>query len=362
MTIDPARLLAGPRGRRLCLEYALSAGDEDAASAVLWAAHALDRGSSTLLVFASDGTDEAADATGFVPPAVSPGEAASALARVEPPAPDPQRLRVALAISAASAMYWQEPDGRDALCATEELRPVLARFAATIGSSPAAQWWTSGVDLDDQWAVPWEGAARGPGDPRAVLAEWRADTEREERTSAAERPADPTANWSGTWWSTPPSGLVRSTRALDASGPAGLWFVEDGDGSDTAVATPLDAYPARVIEIDGPEAWIDLCRRHPLDVTASRRHDWYRATARSGEWVLPDWSRVAEEADAVHLTVAGYLAAAGRALPLDDRRASVIAGWAPDTTFWFAGTNARPQDAATWRLADDRWARDPAGT
>jgi hypothetical protein len=64
---------------------------------------------------------------------------------------------------------------------------------------------------------------------------------------------------------------------------------------------------------------------------------------------------VAEEADAVHLTVAGYLAAAGRALPVDDRRASVIAGWAPDTTFWFAGTSARPRGAATWRLAGERW-------
>ena len=126
-------------------------------------------------------------------------------------------------------------------------------------------------------------------------------------------------------------------------------------GWESAVATPLDAHPARVIEIDGPEVWVDLCRRHPLVVTASRRHDWFRATGRDGGWVQPDWSRVADEADGVHLSVTGYLTSAGRALDVDEGWASVIGGWNPDETYWFAGVAARPRDAQRWRRTDDGW-------
>jgi hypothetical protein len=157
------------------------------------------------------------------------------------------------------------------------------------------------------------------------------------------------------WWSMPPPALVRTTRSLGADGPAGLWWVEDSMGRDEAVATPVDAYPARVVELDGPDDWADLCRRHPLDVSASRRHDWYRVTGRDGRWVVPDWTAVAAEADAVHLTVRGYLSAATRLIDVGDGMASVLAGWNPDETYWFRGMAARPADARRWCLVDDAW-------
>lgn len=106
-----------------------------------------------------------------------------------------------------------------------------------------------------------------------------------------------------------------------------------------------------------PQDWAALCRRHPLDVTASRRHDWYRTTGRDGSWVQPDWSAVAQETDAVHLTMRGYLTTAGLAVPVSEGVASVLAGWDPDATYWFAGAAVDPGTARDWVYDsdDDCW-------
>lgn len=78
-------------------------------------------------------------------------------------------------------------------------------------------------------------------------------------------------------------------------------------------------------------------RAHPLEVSASRRHDWFRTTGMVGPWVIPDWSTVAQEADAVHLPAVAYLELAGRTPPLGDGRWTVIAGWDPDDGRWRRG-------------------------
>ncbi|HEV7869755.1 MAG TPA: hypothetical protein VGO95_00700 [Modestobacter sp.] len=157
------------------------------------------------------------------------------------------------------------------------------------------------------------------------LQAWRARTEADEQRSARERPADPSARWSGSWWSTPVlSGAVTTGRALPSDPvrqgvirlpvedtPVGLSLVEDSMGWETARAWPLRPAPdARVLEVAGPADWVRLVERYPLEVTASRRHDWYRTTGRDGAWVIPDWFAVAADHDGVHLTVAGYLSTA----------------------------------------------------
>ncbi|MBD8022046.1 hypothetical protein [Microbacterium gallinarum] len=369
MILDVDTLLAGPRGRRVCLEYARGRADRargaepaperlqdpsDAATALWWAALRLDPafGTSTVLTL---GTYEPGPDEG---PTVTAAEAASAVDALELGAPTAADLRNALAISVDVARYWQEPDGDDILAATDEMVRALRRVAEVIVASPHAGWWATPVARDDQWTVGWEGTRPDPPERvAAMLDEWREDARVEEQRAAIERPADPTANWGGTWWSIPPAPLVSSTRRLGADGPAGLWFVEDTLGWQTAAATPLDVHAGRVIEIDGPDAWIDLCRRHPLVVTASRRHEWYRTTGRVGDWVQPDWSKVVKEAEGVHLSVAGYLSSAGLALDVGDGRASMIAGWNPDATYWFAGVSPRPAEQQQWRTVDDGWER-----
>ncbi len=139
---------------------------------------------------------------------------------------------------------------------------------------------------------------------------------------------------------------------LGSLGPVGLMLVEDSLGWERALVTAVDVPAgARVLEIDGPDVWAQLCRRHPLPVTAARRHDWYRATGRGDiTWVQPDWAGVADEVDAVHLTVAGYLTTAGRAIPIGQAAASVLAGWDPDATYWLTDRPTAVGPPRGWSL------------
>ena len=86
----------------------------------------------------------------------------------------------------------------------------------------------------------------------------------------------------------------------------------------------------------------------------------YRATGRNGRWVVPDWSAVRAITDGVHLSVAGYLSTAGRAVPVEDDVATVLAGWDADATFWL--TDARPDPASRARWARDGDVRAPAAS
>lgn len=132
------------------------------------------------------------------------------------------------------------------------------------------------------------------------------------------------------------TGLTMTSRSLPGLGAARLALVEDGLGWRRADVWPLTPTSGcRVYEITGPEAWSDLVVRHPMEVTASKRHDWWRTTGVDGTWFIPDWTRVAADFDAIHLTVTGYLTTAGRALPAGHGQ-TVLAGWSPDETYWLA--------------------------
>ncbi|GAB2466122.1 hypothetical protein [Xylanimonas ulmi] len=330
-------LLAGPRGRRLCLEVA-TALNPDVRAAAFYASYALDPGagaSRVMFSLAPGGGD---------PPTASADDVATALATARWPALREPDLMGAFDHAMASARYWQEPDGEDVLAATPRVRDALTPVAELIATSPHIAWWSEPVDRSTQRSVVWHDAD-GPRSARdggvAELDAWRADVVAGEAAARRDRPTDPTANLSGAWWSTPPWLTPRTTRDLGARGPVGLWLVEDSAGWRRAEVRAVAVDPgARVLEVDGPAAWADLCRRHPLEVTASRRHDWYRTTGRGqGEWVQPDWAALARECDGVHLSVAGYLTTAGRAVPVADGVASVLAGWDPDATFWLTGAS-----------------------
>ena len=337
MTVDPALLLAGPRGRRLCLEFVRGLhgdthGADQLGEAIFFAAFDLDPGRGTSRVIARTDEDQ------YTPPHHSPEEIARLLAVV--PLPDPDELAVlsTLVATVDSARYWQEPDGEDVLAAAPELREPLARISILLANSPHSAWWATPLAQDTQWAVDFEGVPAAQGITRTAsetLERWHAAQVDEEVAAKRERPADPRAARSGTWWSKPPTDLTRTTRSLNARGPAGLWLVEDNRGWDHATVRQIHVPAgARVFEIDSPDALAHLCQRFPLDITASRRHDWYRTTARNGRWVIPDWARVARNFDAVHLTVAGYLSSAGLAVPVENDQMTVLAGWDPDQTFW----------------------------
>ena len=354
--LDPDALLAGPRGRRLCLEVAeaaATAASQDAKRsgfglARFYAAHHMDPGRGRSAVIFGPGSDAGL-------PAPSPEGVAELLDTVPLPALTEPGLFQALAATVDAARYWEEPDGDDVLAAAPAMRRALRRFARLLADSPQTRWWTAPLDPAAQWTASF---AREPPRPPApsgnaaqTLAQWRLDVQAEELRAAMDRPNEPPAIFSGTWWSRPPSGLASSTRMLDGLGPVGLWLVEDSIGEEEAVIGRLSVPAgARICEIDSPQAWAQLCRDHALDVTASTRHDWYRATGRTGSWVIPDWSRVQDRYDAGRLTVGGYLATAGVAVPVDGGRATVLAGWDPDATYWFRDVGGDPSSRQTWLL------------
>lgn len=263
-----------------------------------------------------------------------------------------------LADSVDRAMYWQEPDEIDQALAAAEVAPALLPVAGAIASAPGAQWWSSPVDLGHQIA-----ATTHPGEVPTVrpagevLARWRAETLEDERSSRR-RPADPAAPFSGFWWSRPPRDLINSTRARPVA--LGLCLEEDSFGPEWAWCRSVrPAGEPRVHEITGPQDWCDLVERYPMEVTLSRRHDWFRVTGWTGRWMIPDWEAVAADHDAVHLTLTGYLTTAGRALPVGDAR-TVLAGWDPDQTYWFTDAldvgepvlwRGEPDDLGSWAPA-----------
>lgn len=345
-------LTVGPRGRRMLLAYAMevartqpsdSSGDS-LGSSVFLASYHLEcaRGSAPGLF--GPGAEEARRTVR------TPEDVAHHLSELPLPDVTDESLRSALFEATDTAMYWQEPDGDDLLAGTEPVRYGLRRFAEHIARSPLSQWWTTAT-APEQWSVSWnEHGPDSDGSTNAELLQAHHDsTVREEDRAARERPADPSVNCTGQWWSTP--NVRSSTRRLFDGGPAGLWFVEDSLGWERAAVRRVNIPPgSRVYEVDDARAWAELCRRFPVEVTAQKQDDWYRTTGRQGRWVIPDWVRCSERYAGVHLTVSGYLAAAGTAIDVDAETASVIAGWAPDETYWLT-------DAVDFEAGSHRWVR-----
>lgn len=361
-------LLSGPRGRRLLLEYALASEriegkderDDSLSLAVFIASYHLElRRGSTSGVLMGPGAKEIRKTV------VTPEETAARLEGVTLAEVTPRSLLLGLVPSVETATYWQEPQGDDVLAATDPMRAGLRRVAEHLAASTHTDWWSTPVEASSQCTVQWDGELRRvPEDPLRVLRKaWAKDAD-EEKLAARERPTDPTASWSGIWWSTPPRELPSSTRAMFDTSPVGLWLVEDSMGWETAETLRLEVPEGlRVYEIDSAQAWAELCRRFPFEQTAQKRHDWYLTTGRTGKWVVPDWAKVAEHYDAVHLQVAAYLAAAGTAIPVDADTATVIAGWGPDETYWFTPRVNHLGTPTAWILTEDNidylWERQP---
>jgi hypothetical protein len=256
------------------------------------------------------------------------------------------------------AVYWQQPfdAATDRALASEDVRTALQPVAEAIAAAPGTRWWWSPAAADgqcyaqflDEHSLP-EPRLSGAAD---LLRVWRADTIADE-VAADDRPMDPAAPWSGHWWSAPSlSSLPVTTRALPGLGAVRLALVEDSMGWRSARCWPLTPRAgARIYEVHDASQWTELVSRYPLDVTRSRRHDWWRVTGWAGPWMIPDYAAVAGDYDAVHVSVAGYLAAAGRALPVGDA-CTMLAGWDPDATWWLTDALSPAGPPADWRSAD----------
>lgn len=342
---DPLSLLAGPRGRRLCWVLAMEIGrSAEPRIGPAWRRVMSQRlDSESLDADLADLADELAAAVAHADwAAVRAGM--SEVDLVEP-----------LAESVSWAMYWQPPDAVDRALAHPEVVDTLPVAAQAVTGAAAARWWSTGMAPGlQQYVEALPGKGEGPPLPGAAdrLSAWRTGMAEQERLAAG-RPADPAAPFSGFWWSSPVlAGLVCTTRALPGLGALRIVAIEDWPGWNEVRCWPLTQdRPARIYEIAGPDGWIDLVSRYPLEVTKSRRHDWWKVTGWAGTWLMPDYAAAAADYDAIHLTVGGYLTTAGRALVVDDARC-LLAGWDPDATYWLADVLTNGGPAVRW-IRDD---------
>lgn len=309
--ISGEALLAGPYGRELCAAIAQQSAPGDG-----WR-----RATGAEFVAALH--------------AVRPGQVATL---------DGRRVLAALESVVGSAVYWQEPDDDRERLARPEVVAVLGPIAEAVAEHPATAWWGDPFDHAAQshvryWFEQWE-PLLDPVDARAALLRWQEGCVENERRMAGN------PDWrftGGQWWSDPAfSGAAWTTPSLPELGPLRLYCTEDSMGWDRARAHPVAVEErSRVFEVNGPADWARLVDGFPLEVTHGKRGEWWRTTGRDGRWWIPDWPAVAEDYDAVHVTVIGYLATAGWAIPTE-HGATVLAGWGPGHTCWLRPDRLAP--------------------
>lgn len=363
-------LMAGPRGRTLLLELVLQQadpGDWLPGANVFTAEAALDPSPGVRYLREDAGVASASDKEWHDEPQLGLDEMIARIGdSLERIAALDRADRVdsveAMADVVTGARYWQEPSGRQLLADRPELRAGLRRVAQRIGTDPRLAWWAAAMDRDDQLlARTWDAAEQGHAilrdevvtDSAELLRRWRVPTPAR-RWWQRRAPSQDGQQFddASVWWSTPPYGLAVTTRALLLGAPARLWWREDDLGPDRAESRRVRVTAdVRVLEIGTEHDWIDLCRRFPLEVTASRAANWQLATGAQGRVVIPDWAAVAQHHDAVHLSVVGYLRTAGRALAVDlpdGAATTVLAGFSPDETWWLADRLTPAGPRSTW--------------
>jgi hypothetical protein len=94
---------------------------------------------------------------------------------------------------------------------------------------------------------------------------------------------------------------------------------------------------ARVFEIHSAASWAELCRAHPSDHQAFRyipQHSSQIVRPEGSARVDPDWSKVAEEWDGVHLSIGGWLTAED--VPYRSGGVTTeLRSWDMESTAWF---------------------------
>lgn len=320
------QLLAGPRGRRLLLELACLRNVELEA---LMYAH----------------VSQGLDAAGRVKVIVELARSASTF---ESQPPSTRELVQALGETTRAAKYWQGADAEDQLLALDPIKNALRKLSQVV-SENAPDWWSERAATPQfRLQSPHMEPLADPGlwHPSAGIRDWYTNTVAEERQLAA---TEVQPDYTGMWWSTPAHPSVPfTTRNLGQDGPVGLWAQEDHPAMDNAVVYSVEAHDdSKVLEIASVHDYSALVEQYPLRLTASRNSDWYRVTGQHEEWFIPHWGLIAQEYDAVHLTVATYLEGATKRIGLRNG-ATMIAGWSPDATYWLTNKLHRADDGSQW--------------
>jgi hypothetical protein len=188
----------------------------------------------------------------------------------------------------------------------EMMAQVLARgrrrldLASDLLTHPASAWWVEPLRRSEQVWVAADGSAP---------------------TAGSFTPPEPIGSWER--YAQKPSTCFFTSTLID--GQSSAWAAMEKGTSDFDYPFPLTCWKlssqddARVYEIDGPQAWHALCAGYP-----ARDNDGKLA---------PDWPAVAEEWDAVHLSLGGLLLA--EQVEVESEAGwSAHWGWHAEQTVW----------------------------
>lgn len=322
-----AELLAGPQGRLLCLDLA-SLLDREVAGL----REHLDRATETQdrnRQDVAETLDPDRDIVGQRPVTVPALVAALGELNLETVTAAMIDLAMTSALEKVSLSFPSHTRGHQ-LAEIPEIVTALEPLARRVLDHPATLWWSNGV-LARQWYLTDVGpnAQVLPIEyPSLTLSWWRDSIIRQEHNALESERNFPGERLSGDWWSAP-------ERQLTTVGhlPHAIDLLSLNLCSLENTATELTA-SGRVYEVTNAEDWASLCRQFPIDVTLARRGDWDDYAGFHGSWLLPDWAAVSRHWDGVHVTALGYLSASYWAIPVDDERSTIMAGWNPDETLW----------------------------
>jgi hypothetical protein len=352
MTLDARDLLNSAVGRHLCLAYLESLAcvediEEDTSAAgefqrsLRTASMVIDlsQGSSTVFgwdpygrlldqeAFLQHLTEEA-KSKGLVGPAAGPNLARQ-IARIELTEIGDLQLMQALSKATNAVHFWgQSPTGEEILMNGPESASAMLRVAHHIIESAASSWWYEPWAPCEQWLVRPVNAMNGEEpfelEPKtlrehesiAVLIEDAFDQAEREASARKHRQLGPQEPLGDVWWSFPAFLLEKTTSLIPGIGPVDLYCCEDSRGEDTKVAWKVSSAGQRIFEVADAEDWARLCAWYPQEVTATKLDMWEKNTRRRGRWVVPDWLKMANDFDGVHLSAAAYISLAGTAIPV----------------------------------------------
>lgn len=194
----------------------------------------------------------------------------------------------------------------------------LTGIARDISERPGLVWWTDSVSFHHQFAYLRDGF---PG----------AHTTEEAMEFASGADLD-----GSTWWVSPAGALVSSrgpmfgAPCVIAAAPDDHWMKDEQDSLWSVKVSE----GARIFDVHTREDWSRLVATYPRIGEGFLTFDWGPPPNPGAHLLLPDWRRVAQDWDAVHVSFGGYLSASYESIPIDESHYAVLAGWHPDATCW----------------------------
>ena len=161
-------------------------------------------------------------------------------------------------------------------------------FLREILSQPSASWWFDPIARDRQVWVSKDGS---PPSKDSLIT-----------------PSEPPTGWER-YALKPGRRLFTSTQIGDVSPMVaaidfGVGDLRMGDEDPPYAVWRMEVdQSARIFEIHGPDDWHTLCMNYPAEGSARNEPDFSRDPGK----LVPDWSQVARDWDAVHLSFGGYM-------------------------------------------------------